>query len=122
MLDIRLTAVYAGAVHTSTTKDLRIRNHPLLAFKRERKISFLFEGKKVEGYENESVAAALSAAGVPVFGYSKHFAHPRGWFCGVGPAGLAAGITAQNPSTPETGAMTSLISCSLSLKKAAAGF
>ena len=38
----------------------------------------------MEGYENESVAAALSAVGVHVFGYSKRFAHPRGWFCGVG--------------------------------------
>lgn len=71
-------------MHASTTKDLRIRNHPLLTFKRERKIGFQFEGEKVEGYENESVAAALSAVGVYVFSHSKRFTHPRGWFCGVG--------------------------------------
>ncbi len=65
-------------------KDLRIRNHPLLTFRRERKIRFLFEDEKVEGYDIESVAAALSAVGVRTFGFSKRFAHPRGWFCGIG--------------------------------------
>jgi len=79
-----LVVVRIEAMNASSAKDLRIRNHPLLTFRRKRKIHFLFEGEKVEGYENESVAAALSAAGVRTFGFSKRFAHPRGWFCGVG--------------------------------------
>ncbi|MBA7649488.1 Sarcosine oxidase subunit alpha [subsurface metagenome] len=64
--------------------DLRIENHPILEFKRGKKITFQFEGKQVEGYENESIAAALFASGVKVFSHSKRFNNPKGWFCGIG--------------------------------------
>jgi len=62
----------------------RILKHPILDFKRGRKINFRFEGKRTEGYENESIAAALFASGVKVFRKSKRFGHPEGWFCGIG--------------------------------------
>jgi len=62
----------------------RIWRHPILDFKRGRSVRFQFEGKRIEGYENESIAAALFASGVKVFGKSKRFSHPMGWFCGIG--------------------------------------
>lgn len=62
----------------------RILKHPILDFKRGRKINFHFEGKRTGGYENESIAAALFASGVKVFRKSKRFGHPEGWFCGIG--------------------------------------
>lgn len=65
-------------------KAQRIWRHPILDFKRGRKINFQLKGKRIEGYENESIAAALVASGVKVFGKSKRFNHPRGWFCGIG--------------------------------------
>jgi len=65
-------------------KNQRIWRHPIVDFKRGRKVSFGFEGERVEGYENESIAAALFASGVKVFSRSKRFNHPRGWFCGIG--------------------------------------
>lgn len=65
-------------------KEQRILRHPILDFKRGRKVKFQFEGKRAAGYENESIAAALFASGVKVFRKSKRFDHPEGWFCGIG--------------------------------------
>ncbi|NOR22393.1 MAG: hypothetical protein GQ476_06895, partial [Candidatus Aminicenantes bacterium] len=62
---------------------MRIEDHPILEFERGKKITFHFEGKQVEGYENESIAAALFASGVKVFSHSKRFNNPKGWFCGI---------------------------------------
>ncbi len=64
--------------------DLRIEKHPILEFKRGKKITFQFEGKQVVAYENESIAAALFASGVKVLSRSKRFNNPIGWFCGIG--------------------------------------
>ena len=64
--------------------DLRIKKHPILDFKRGKKVSFHFEREWVEGYEEESIAAALFASGVRIFGRSKRFDHAKGWFCGIG--------------------------------------
>lgn len=63
---------------------MRITEHPILQFKREKKISFLFNGKPVEAYEGEMVAAALYAAGVRKFGESAELHRPRGIFCAIG--------------------------------------
>lgn len=65
-------------------KNQRIRGHPILDFERGRRVRFQFEGQWLEGYENESIAAALFASGVKIFGRSKRFNHPTGWFCGIG--------------------------------------
>ncbi len=64
--------------------DLRIEKHPILEFKRGKRISFQFEGKQIEAYENESIAAALFASGVKVLSRSKRLNKPKGWFCGIG--------------------------------------
>jgi len=68
----------------SVNSDLRIDNHPILEFKRGKRITFQFEGKQIEAYEKESIAAALFASGVKVFSRSKRFDNPKGWFCGIG--------------------------------------
>lgn len=64
--------------------DLRIKEHPILEFKRGKKITLQFEGKPIQAYENESIAAALFASGVKVLSRSRRFNNPRGWFCGIG--------------------------------------
>jgi len=64
--------------------DFRIKNHPILRFKRGNKRIFYFDGKPIEGYENESVLAALYATGVRVFSRSKVLKRPRGAFCMIG--------------------------------------
>ncbi|OYT55288.1 MAG: sarcosine oxidase subunit alpha [Desulfurococcales archaeon ex4484_217_2] len=63
---------------------MRIFQHPILEFKRGRKVKIVFEGREIEAYEGETIAMALWAAGIKVFSYSKVFHRPRGLFCGIG--------------------------------------
>ncbi len=62
----------------------RIQDHPILKFRRGRRVKFYFNGKKMVGYSNETVAAALIANGVKVFRYSKKRKRKRGLFCAIG--------------------------------------
>jgi glycine/D-amino acid oxidase-like deaminating enzyme len=48
-----------------------------------RTISFQFDGQRIDALEGETVAAALSAAGVTTFRHTASGA-PRGLFCGMG--------------------------------------
>jgi sarcosine oxidase subunit alpha len=64
--------------------EMRLTQHPILAFKRGRKISFTLNGKKLEGHESETVAAALHAAGVTMYRKSPQRHRPRGFFCAIG--------------------------------------
>lgn len=63
----------------------RIVEHPILGeFKREKKVKFYYDGKEMEGYEGESIAAALMAAGVKVHRHTAKQKIPRGVFCAIG--------------------------------------
>jgi predicted molibdopterin-dependent oxidoreductase YjgC len=61
-----------------------LTEHPILEFKRGKKVKFYFEGKEIEGYEGLPIAAALHAAGYKVLSYSEKYNRPRGFFCAVG--------------------------------------
>lgn len=63
---------------------MRINEHPIIHFKRGKKIKFTFDGKELEGYEGESIAAALHASGVKVLGHSIFKKRPRGFYCAIG--------------------------------------
>ena len=63
----------------------RIEEHPILGVvEKGRKVSFSFDGKEIEGYEGEPIAAALKAAGVMVHRYTQKEHKPRGIFCAIG--------------------------------------
>ena len=62
----------------------RITNHPILDFKEDRPVRFTFDGKELEGYEGEPIAAALHASGVRVLRESPELKRPRGFFCAIG--------------------------------------
>lgn len=64
--------------------DLRIKEHPILDFKRGRKIKFYYRGKEFDAYEGETIGAALCAAGVDAFTRSVKYHRPRGMFCAIG--------------------------------------
>lgn len=65
--------------------DMRIHEHPILGeVKKGRKVTFLLDGKPMEGYEGEPIAAALKAAGVMVHRYTTKEHKPRGIFCDIG--------------------------------------
>ena len=63
---------------------MRIEAHPILTFERGGKIKFTFDGKEMEGYEGETVAAALHANDVKVLGHSLFKHRPRGIYCAIG--------------------------------------
>ncbi|MBP3263451.1 (2Fe-2S)-binding protein [Pseudobutyrivibrio sp.] len=63
----------------------RIKEHPILGVQEKgNRIRFTFDGKEVEGYEGEPIAAALKAAGLMVHRYTKKEHKPRGIFCAIG--------------------------------------
>ena len=51
---------------------MRITEHPILSFDRGKEIHFTFNGQPMTGYEGETIAAALHAAGV------------KGFYCAIG--------------------------------------
>lgn len=61
-----------------------IEHHPILDFDRGTIVTFSFEGKEIQGYEGQPIAAALHAAGIRVYSYSIKHSRPRGFFCAVG--------------------------------------
>jgi len=63
---------------------MRIEEHPVLSFERGDKITFLFNGREVDAYPNETIAAALHAAGIRKLGESPELHRPRGLFCAIG--------------------------------------
>ena len=63
---------------------MRIENHPILDFKKGKKISFTFDGKEMTGYEKDTIAAALHDNDVKVFRKSIKEHRPRGFFCAIG--------------------------------------
>ncbi len=64
--------------------DLRIYEHPILHFARGKTVFFTFNNMKIKGYDGESIAAALLAAGIRVFRRSMKLKRPRGFYCGIG--------------------------------------
>jgi len=63
---------------------MRIEQHPILKFQRGEKVAFTFDGREIEGYTTETIAAALYAAGVMALGTSPVLHRPRGLFCAIG--------------------------------------
>lgn len=64
---------------------MRISEHPIIeSYNKGRKVTFSFDGKGLSGYEGESIAAALKAAGVMVHRYTAKQHKPRGIFCAIG--------------------------------------
>ena len=63
---------------------MRIEEHPILTFTRGSKVKFIFDGREYEGFEGETIAAALHASDIKVLGKSLFKHRPRGLFCAIG--------------------------------------
>jgi sarcosine oxidase subunit alpha len=63
---------------------VRIEEHPILEFEKGPIVEFQLDGRRLEGHEGESIAAALQATGVSVLRHSIRFGRPRGFFCAIG--------------------------------------
>lgn len=65
--------------------DMRIEQHPIIGgYDKGKQVTFSFDGKEMKGYEGESIAAALHAAGVMTHRYTAKQHKPRGVFCCIG--------------------------------------
>jgi predicted molibdopterin-dependent oxidoreductase YjgC len=65
--------------------DMRIEEHPILGtLKKGKAIKIEVDGKPVDAFEGEPVAAALMAAGKTVFRYTRKRKEARGVFCAIG--------------------------------------
>ena len=63
-----------------------IKNHPILDIKETEIVTFLYNGKKIQGHKGFTIAAALHQAGFPV--HSKSVSHrERSLACGIGKCG-----------------------------------
>lgn len=63
---------------------MRIEEHPILEFEKGKKVKFQYNDMTVEGYDGETIAAALHAAGVRVLKHSIKDHRPRGFYCAIG--------------------------------------
>lgn len=62
--------------------DMRIAKHPVLQYEKGEKVTFTFEGRTLQGYAGEPIAAALHANGIRVL--KEHRGRKRGLFCAIG--------------------------------------
>ncbi len=61
----------------------RIKTHPILEFKEDDFVVIFFEGKKLFAKPSDTVASALIANGIDIFGTTEK-ERPRGFFCAIG--------------------------------------
>ena len=79
--------------------DYRIYEHPILDFRRGRRVKFYYKDKVVEAYEGESILAALYAVGYRVFNRSPKLGLPRGAYCMIGKCSSCLSIVDGVPNT-----------------------
>lgn len=64
--------------------DFRIKEHPILPIPQRQSISFSWQGKLLSAMEGETIAAALYANGIKIFGHHHKDQSPLGIFCANG--------------------------------------
>ncbi len=64
---------------------MRIDEHPILGkFQKGPRVQFTFDGRTLEGFDGEPIAAALRSQGVMIHRYTTRRDEPRGIFCAIG--------------------------------------
>src|SRR5205823_9781422 len=62
----------------------RLPDHPAQLVDHSRPIRFRYEGREIEAYAGETIAAALYASGQRIFSRSFKYHRPRGLMCVAG--------------------------------------
>ncbi|MDD4903862.1 MAG: 2Fe-2S iron-sulfur cluster-binding protein, partial [Candidatus Bipolaricaulis sp.] len=82
----------------------RIEGHPIVRKDRGTPFTFTFAGNAVTSYPGETIASALFAAGVRIFGHHPKDGAPQGIFCANGQCSqcmvLANGVAVKACMTP----------------------
>ena len=63
---------------------MRISKHPILEFKKGKKVTFFLDGNPIEGYESEPIAVALFEHGNKQLSESLVYHRSRGILCCIG--------------------------------------
>ncbi len=64
---------------------MRIKKHPILGDIIEKnKVEIIVDGRQIEAFEGEPIAAALMSAGIRSFRKTVKTDEPRGLYCGIG--------------------------------------
>lgn len=64
--------------------DYRIKTHPILRIPKLKSIEFYWQGQKLTAQEGETIASALFANGIHIFGHHPKDGAPQGIFCANG--------------------------------------
>ena len=64
--------------------EFRIDKHPILPCPEREEVSFFWQGKEMKAFRGETIASALYANGVRVFGHHHKDGSPQGIFCANG--------------------------------------
>lgn len=62
----------------------RIQHHPILPIPDRKRISFYWTGQEITAYEGETIASALIAHGIQIFGHHPKDGSPQGIYCANG--------------------------------------
>ena len=83
---------------------MRIDKHPILRVKRGDPFPFVFHGQELLAYPGETIAAALFASGIRIFGHHPKDGSPQGIFCANGQCAqclvIADGVPVKACMTP----------------------
>jgi len=60
------------------------KSHDIDGIDRAELVRFSFDGRTIEGFAGESIAAALLRAGIAATRHTTHYEDPRGYYCGMG--------------------------------------
>ena len=63
---------------------MRIKEHPILDIKEKEKITFMYDGNQVHGFDGDTIASALHALGIRKLSHSIEHKRPRGFYCAIG--------------------------------------
>jgi sarcosine oxidase subunit alpha len=75
----------------------RITNHPILTPKPDNPITFTWQGNTMTGQTGETIASALFANGIHVFGHHYKDGSPQGIFCANGQCSQCMVLANHNP-------------------------
>ena len=84
--------------------EYRITHHPILPVEAHTGVAFYWQGRELMAQEGETIASALFAAGIRVFGHHPKDGSPQGIFCANGQCAqclvLADGMPVKSCMTP----------------------
>jgi NADPH-dependent 2,4-dienoyl-CoA reductase/sulfur reductase-like enzyme/Fe-S-cluster-containing hydrogenase component 2 len=78
-------------------EEYRIKRHPILPIPERRPIEFYWRDQKLNAYEGETIASALIANGIRIFGHHPKDGSPQGIFCANGQCAQCMVLAGQTP-------------------------